>query len=265
MKTSILLLIILTFLTFQLCGQTRIIEERVFIEGLLPMLFIMPFMIIFIKDKSHFKTLGVFGIIFISHEVIVRLPMLYTQLQITNGQWNWTGKLLGIIFGIVVYIVIRKKISPYDFIKIEQQYFQKTIIATVLITCFAFFSYFDSSLTMNKETLLFQLTMPGLDEEIMFRAILLGLLLTCLKENIMIGVFNLGNPSILIVGLLFGLLHGLTLTEQFSFKFNYSSFLSTFIMGYVWGWISLKSKSILQPIVSHNVLNFVTNLIRMTK
>lgn len=241
-------------------------EGLVFIEGLLPMLITIPFMIVFMKDKSHFKTLGVFIITFIAHEIVVRLPMQYTQLKITNGQWNWTGKLLGIIFGVLVYIVLRKKISPYNFIQIEQapQYFQKTIIATVLISCTAFFSYFDTSLTMDKETLLFQLTMPGLDEEIMFRAILLGLLLTCLNEHIKVGKLNLGSPSVLIIGLLFGLLHGLKLTDEFSFKFDYLSFLSTFVYGYVWSWITIKSKSILQPLVSHNVLNFMTNLIRMT-
>jgi membrane protease YdiL (CAAX protease family) len=118
---------------------------------------------------------------------------------------------------------------------------------------------------MDRETLLFQLTMPGLDEEIMFRAILLGLLLTCLKENIKIGQFNFGSPSILIIGLLFGLLHGLTLTDNFSFKFDYLYFLSTFIFGYIWSWITLKSKSILQPLVSHNVSNFIGHLIQMTK
>jgi predicted Abi (CAAX) family protease len=242
-------------------------QGRIFIEGLLPILLTTPVMIIFIKDKSYFKTLGLILIIYISHQVIGRFPMQYTQLQITSGRWNWTGKLLGIVFDALVYIAMRKKMSPYDFIKIgqAQQYFQKTMIATVLITCTAFFSYFDSSLTMDRETLLYQLTMPGLDEEIMFRAILLGLLLTCLKENIKIGQFNFGSPSILIIGLLFGLLHGLTLTDNFSFKFDYLYFLSTFIFGYIWSWITVKSKSILQPVISHSLFNFVAYLIRMTK
>ena len=120
-------------------------------------------------------------------------------------------------------------------------------------------------MTIDRETLLYQLTMPGLDEEILFRAVLLGLLLTCLKENIKIGQFNLGSPSVLIIGLLFGLLHGLTLTNEFSLKFNSSYFLSTFVFGYVWSWITLKSESILQPVISHNVSNFMMYLIRMTK
>lgn len=242
-------------------------QRQIFIEALLPTLFTLPFMIVFTKDKSHFKNLGLFVIIFISHQVIVRLPMQYKWLQITDGEWNWTGKFFGIIFGILVYIIIRKKISPYDFIKIkqEQQYIQKTIIATILITCIAFFSYFDSSMKMDGETLLYQLTMPGLDEEILFRAVLLGLLLKCLKKNIKIGQFNLGSPSVLIIGLLFGLLHGLTLTDEFNLKFDSLYFLSTFVFGYVWSWITLKSESILQPVISHNVSNFVIYLIRMTK
>jgi len=49
------------------------------------------------------------------------------------------------------------------------------------MVCTSFFSYFDSAKEFDWETLIFQLTMPGFDEEIIFRAILLGLLLTSLK------------------------------------------------------------------------------------
>jgi uncharacterized protein len=242
-------------------------KGQILIESVVPILITMPFILIFIENKSGFKTLGFFVIIFIAHEVLVRLPMHYTQLKIVNGQWNWTGKLFGIIFSILVYIGIRKRISPYGFLKIKQrqQYFHKTIIATVLVTCTAFFSYFDRSMTIDTETLLYQLTMPGLDEEIMFRGILLGLLLTCLKDSIKVGQYNFGSPSVLIIGLIFGILHGLSFTNNFGFRFDYLYFLSTFLSGYIWGWTTLKSESILQSLVSHNVLNFVEHLIRMIK
>ena len=48
------------------------------------------------------------------------------------------------------------------------------------------------------ETLAFNLILPGIDEEIIFRGILLGLLMSILKEN----VLSIINPSVLITSIL---------------------------------------------------------------
>lgn len=113
----------------------------------------------------------------------------------------------------------------------------------------------------NLETLAFQLTVPGIDEEIIFRGILLGLLMSSLKENIKF----LGNPSVLLTGILFGLMHALTLKNDLSINFNSIYFFQTGIAGYIWGWITIKSRSILMAILSHNFSNFFGTLVTMIK
>ena len=50
------------------------------------------------------------------------------------------------------------------------------------------------------ETLLFQLTIPGIDEEIMYRGVLLGLLMSCIKDK----RFFRNYIGILIIAILFG-------------------------------------------------------------
>ena len=113
----------------------------------------------------------------------------------------------------------------------------------------------------NLETLAFQISLPGIDEEIMFRGILLGLLATSLKDKISF----LGNPSVLLTAILFGFMHALTLNKDYSINFEPIYFIQTGFAGYVWGWITIKSRSILLAIVSHNFSNFFGTLSTMIK
>ena len=219
-----------------------------------------------VKDKGQIKTIGLFSLIFFSYQIILKLPIEIKELQIIQGKWNWTGKLFGILFGILTYLLLKHKLSPFTFLQFKQEAksLKITLLLTVIIICTSLFAFFDTSISFDTETLLYQFTMPGFDEEIMFRGVLLGLLLTCFKDKIIIGEWNFGNPSVLFIGLLFGLAHGFIVTDNLSVKFELYSFIWASILGYIWSWITLKSKSILQSVLSHNLLNFITNIIRMS-
>lgn len=240
---------------------------KILIESILPILVLLPLTIFFIKDKEQIKEIGLFSIIFMLYQVVLKLPIEISELQIIHSKWNWTGKLFAIIFGVLTYLLLRKRITTFDFIHFRQNQksLKKTLLLTCVPICISLISYFDTSKQFDKETLLFQLTMPGIDEELMFRAILLGLLLSSFKDKIIIKNINLGNPSILFIGLLFGIVHGLGITDNYKLNFELSPFIWTFFYGYIWSWITIESKSILQPIISHNLSNFLQNIIRMIK
>ncbi|KIC04072.1 hypothetical protein OA88_01125 [Flavobacterium sp. JRM] len=240
---------------------------KIFLESIIPVLLVLPLMIIFIRDKNLLKTIGLFLLIFTCYQIILKVPIEYKVFQIINGKRNWTGKLLGISFGLLTYLLLYQKLKPFIFLRFKQEpkTLLKTILASSIMICIAFFSYFDSAKDFDIEILMFQLTMPGFDEEIMFRGILLGLLLTCLQDKIRMRERSFGNPSILIIGVLFGLVHGFSITNSFQLKFEFYPFIWTFVSGYIWSWVTVESKSILLPIISHNVTNFTQNLIRMIK
>lgn len=94
-----------------------------------------------------------------------------------------------------------------------------------------------------------------------FRGILFGLLLSALRQNIPF----LGNPALLITSALFGFMHALTLSENYSIRFNALYFIQTAFAGWVWGWVTLRSRSILMPVLSHNLSNFFGTLVTMLK
>ena len=220
-----------------------------------------------VKDNGQIKTIGLFSLIFFSYRMILKLPTQIEELQIVHGQWNWTGKLFGILFGTLMYLLLRRRLKPFTFLQFKQkaESLKSTMLITIIITCISFLAYFDTSEPFDIETLLFQLTMPGFDEEIMFRGVLLGLLLTCFKDKMIIRGKDFGSPSVLFIGLLFGLAHGLAVTDNLSIKFELYPFLGTFVLGYVWSWVTVESKSILQSVLSHSLSNFIMNIVRMTK
>ncbi len=105
--------------------------------------------------------------------------------------------------------------------------------------------------------------MPGINEEIAFRGIMLGLLLKTLKDKILVFKIPFISPPILVTSILFGLAHGFSLSKSYEIEFYLEPFLRTTIYGIIWAWITIKSGSILLALLSHNLNNGVGKLITM--
>lgn len=239
---------------------------RLLIEAILQIIIIVPFAAVLIekRTKENYLRILFFALIYIIYQITLVLPKLSESLNFIGGNWNWDGKLFGIIWGIICYFIFRQYFSENDFFTFKQDKngFKPALIATIvsvlLVTLIAYLLGEDK---FSGETLAFQLTMPAIDEEIMFRGILLGLLMTALREK----VSFLGNPAILLCGILFGLIHALTLEKDFSINFEPVYFLHTGIGGFVFAWIAIKSRSILLAILAHGLANFLAALVTMVK
>ncbi len=103
------------------------------------------------------------------------------------------------------------------------------------------------------ETIAFQWTMPGLDEEIFYR----GVLLLMLNEAFRGRVRVLGAPigvGGLLTSLLFGLAHGLSYSA-IGFEFELMTFLMTGVPSLLLLWMREKTGSVVVPILAHNMIN----------
>lgn len=239
---------------------------KILIEAILQVLVLIPFAIFFLKEKSklNFGRIFIFGFCYIVYQIFLVLPKLNSTFDFIKSSWNWDGKIFGIICGIVFYFIFRNYFLENDFFTLKQnkENFKPALIGAVSIILLSAIVWFLLGKSdFDTETLAFQLTVPGIDEEIMFRGILLGLLATSLKDKILF----LGNPSILITAILFGFMHALTLNKNFAIDFEPIYFLQTGLAGYIWGWITIKSRSILLAILSHNFSNFFGTLSTMIK
>ena len=238
--------------------------------SIIELLIVTPIILLSLnKTKDQWKKILLFAGFFIFNAQLLVLPIQYEKFKFINGQWNWSGKLLAIIGSIVFYYLFRSKFRENDFLTLVQKQgsVKPTVVVTLLVLIVgllsAYFLFGQSGLSM--ETLGFQLTMPGIDEEIAFRGIMMGLLISALKPTIMFGKINLGNPSVWITAILFGLIHALDFDDRWMLTMNWIYFSYTFLLGCIWGWMVIKSRSILMPIVSHNSTNFFGSLITMVK
>ncbi len=239
---------------------------KIIAENLLKLIIVLPIILLTLKkmDIETFKILIAFVIFFLLNQISLYLPMVYPEARISNwnANWNWTGKIYA-IFVAILFLVFYRKFELKDyFITFKQntKFIKKGILIIFgILTIQILMNYFLSSQKKwNLETLLFQFSMPGIDEEIAYRGIMLGLLTKILKSKNLIL-----NSAVWVTAILFGLAHGFSLSNEFNITFNIQPFLRTMIYGLVWGWITIKSGSVLLALISHNLGNVTGNLIRM--
>ena len=176
---------------------------------------------------------------------------------------------MAFIFSIIFILIFKKRFQVDNFFTFRQK--EKSIkpillAIGIILTIAIIFNYFtEDKVLLNFDTLAFQISIPGLDEEFAHRGIMLGLLCSALRDHISIGKTKIISPAVLVTALLFGLIHGFPLTPYLDWKFDYFSFVYTFIFGLVWGWMVLKSRSIVAPTLSHSLTNFISTLMTMIK
>ncbi len=240
------------------------------LESLIHVAVLLPFLFLCLKKdlRNKAKLISLFVIYFLGLQILLKSPFHFSSLNFIEGSWNWSGKIFAIVGSLFFYLFFKKNFYPHHFLTIRQEKKSLKKIFTV-ISVIAFIAIIEGFLFYNKswdwETILFQSTLPGIDEEIAFRGIMLGILSSILVDEIRILNINIYNPSIWIIGILFGLIHALKLNLDWKLTFDIVYFIKTFLLGTIWGWMAIKSRSILLPLISHNLSNTLPNLIGMIK
>ena len=217
---------------------------------------------LFKESKTRFIKNGLFLSLYHTiYVILLFLPIQYGFLSIPGTEKNWTGKLLAILFSMAFYFMARKHFKEHDYVlspALKTSLKKITIVGLVTVSVMSALTIaFSQSKDLNLETLFYQMTMPGLDEEL-WRGILLGLLVPTTKPL----KFKLGHPAIWVTTLIFALGHSVFL-QDWAPKFALDAFIITGILGYILGWMTYTSKSILPAIVFHNLINFSTNAVEM--
>ena len=235
---------------------------ELFLESLLHIVIILPLLLIFMKERTKENYLRILSIVgcYLVYYFALTLQYHFDCFNIINGSWNWDGKIYGIVCGVAMYLIFHRQFSENDFFTLKQN---KEGLNSALKVAFAIISIsilggIVNDKDFNIETLLFQISMPGIDEEIMYRGVLLGLMCSVLRS----GGAAWRTPAIIINAILFGLVHSLSFSDGV-LQFNTLDFVWTWILGYGFGYITIKTRSILIPMLTHNLYNFTMNLLAM--
>ena len=232
------------------------------LEPILHLVVILPLLLIFMKERTKENYLRVLSIVvcYFIYYFALTLQYHFECFNIINGRWNWDGKIYGVICGVVAYFVFRRQFADNNFFTLKQnkEGLKSALKVVIAILSIAILGGVVNDSEFNIETLLFQILMPGIDEEIMYRGVLLGLMCSALRA----GGAAWRNPAIIINAVLFGLVHSLSLGDG-ALQFNSVNFMWTGLLGYGFGYITIKTRSILIPMLTHNLYNFTLNLLAM--
>ncbi|RMF71081.1 MAG: CPBP family intramembrane metalloprotease [Acidobacteria bacterium] len=189
------------------------------------------------------------------------------ELIISEPGWNWGGKILAILLWICVLILLVRfsrgfKPSDAGFTLKQIPGSVKPaivgLVAAVLLQ--VLWVYLNGGNEYDAEELLFQALMPGADEEPVFRGVLLYLVSRAViseRFSVLGARFNVAG---LAVAAVFGLAHSLSFHDH-TWHFSFTTLLVTGLYGVIFLWFRERTGSLVFPVVAHNTVNFVGQLI----
>jgi len=181
-----------------------------------------------------------------------------------DTQYNWSGKLLAIATSAVMVIATVKSSKDLSFADAGITFKQRegsvgpALIAIALMIAFIIGLQMlaNDGTSLDTETLLYQATIPGIDEELMFRGLLLlGLSMAVTGKTWTLWGAPVGWAAILVT-IFFALGHSIMVSDGVV-QTIWIAMIYTAILGWALMWIRLRTGSILLPIIAHNATNFV--------
>ena len=175
-------------------------------------------------------------------------------------QWNWYGKLAGVAGMLVVaalpafgwrQVGIRTSQGRRPIVPI--------IVTGALMALFAWMAMGDGEGASDLETILFQWTMPGLDEELFYRGVLLLAMDRALPQRMKLAGAQIGFGG-LLTSVAFGLAHALSVDDGI-FGFDWMTFALTGGPSLILLWLRARTGSLLLPVIAHNFANGIGTLI----
>ena len=177
-----------------------------------------------------------------------------------DSDWNWQGKILALAATLIIASLPGFGWRRTGLTAVQAAGSLKSAIpvALVYIAFFAGLAVAFPSSPATAETIAFQLTMPGLEEEAFYR----GTLLFALDRAFLgrwrfLGV-DWGWGAVLSC-VLFGLAHAFGFSDG-QFSFDPLTMALTGVPSFIGVWLVLRTRSVLLPIVLHNFGNAITLL-----
>jgi membrane protease YdiL (CAAX protease family) len=171
--------------------------------------------------------------------------------------WNWLGKVLALAGAVLVWR--RSGLSRDDLGLTMRQRAGSLLPAVIVVGLICAFAWTYEALRsdgngLSTERLLFQAVMPGLDEELVFRGLLLAFLIRAFGNG--------GEPagaSIWWAGtavtFLFAAGHGLFVADN-AIRVDWHALVESGTIGAGLLWLRARTGSLVMPVLAHNLSNF---------
>lgn len=194
------------------------------------------------------------GLVFLNDAALTRCYGLIPDLA--GGEWNWTGKLLalGLTLAIASHPAFGWKQSGLTLRQREGSLAPALLASLPIIALYLYFALAGEE-SATAESIAFQLTLPGLEEEAFYRGILLLTFAYAFGGRTRFLGVEWGWGAILS-SILFGLTHAFGYSDG-SFSFDPMTFLLTGVPALILVWMRERTGSLLLPILLHNFGNSI--------
>ena len=182
-----------------------------------------------------------------------------------SSDWNWFGKITSIAFSCLVLAC-----SPWLRQNVGLSWRQAPGSARLSVGCFVAYlacaiglGFLMPPMAFSADTLLFQFFMPGIDEELLIRGILLALFERAFGQSPMSCRLRFGYAA-LITSVIFGLPHAISVVDG-QYQFSFLEFSITAIWAAVAALVRTRSGSLLWPMIYHGTWNGSIFLVAMVR
>lgn len=177
-----------------------------------------------------------------------------------RSDWNWQGKILALVTTLIVASLPAFGWRRSGLTLVQAAGSPKAAISVALlyIAFFTGIAWLFPSEPATAETIAFQLTMPGLEEEAFYRGVLLFALDRAFPDRKQFFGVEWGWGAVLSCAL-FGLAHAFGFSDG-QFSFDPLTMILTAVPSVIGVWLVLRTRSLLLPVVLHNFGNAITLL-----
>lgn len=177
------------------------------------------------------------------------------------SQWNWEGKVLAVVLSLALASLpwLGWKRAGLTLAQDRKGLPGALVVSGLLAALFLGLALYFPGEGFDADSLAFQMTMPGLDEELFYR----GVLLLMLNEAFGRPIRVLGAPmgwGAIVSSVAFGLTHALGYADG-GFSFDPMLMATTGFAALVLVWLKEKTGSLLLPALLHNYGNVVFMLV----
>lgn len=216
-----------------------------------------------LKEKKTRNPLLFLIVVFFVFNLVNNIALFIPALTF-GTTLNWSGKIITTVYCLICIGLFKRFIPEIDFGLTFKQ--RKNSVKPVLLTLVVilgietvlFYTLWGKS-DVSLADHLFQLTMPGISEEIAYRGLMLGILNYLFVQTRQVAGAPMGYGSI-VVTLVFAFCHGFSFSSDMQLHLNFWVMLIPLI-SIIFVWMRSRTGSLLYPVITHNITNEWTNLL----
>lgn len=217
-----------------------------------------------VLDRKNFSASWLFfaaALVFINDAMLTNLYGVLPN-AFSPSEWNWQGKLLALVASLAVAAlpIIGWERSGLTLRQNAGSLFGAAIALVLYCAFFLAIALTFPNGPVSGETLAFQLTMPGIEEEIFYRGILLLALNEAFRGRIRLLGVDWGWAAVL-TSMLFGFVHAFSYSAEAGFALSPMFMALTAIPSFLAIWLRERTGSLLTPVIAHNFGNSIPLLV----